>query len=97
MVLHKVAKNTGAKSAALRRWRKDFVEQMHPGDVLKAAPDAGRKARSLSRACALSLASLSGAGRTDSLGGSPLGLFNDSTFQGAITHGFGYNWGNREN
>jgi hypothetical protein len=44
MVLHKVAKNTGARNAALRKGRKDFVEQMHPGDVLKAAPDAGRKA-----------------------------------------------------
>jgi hypothetical protein len=42
MVSHKVAKNTGARSAALRKWRKDFVEQLHPGDVLKAAPDTGR-------------------------------------------------------
>jgi hypothetical protein len=41
MVSHKVAKNTGARSAALRKWRKDFLGHLHLGDVLKAAPDAG--------------------------------------------------------
>jgi hypothetical protein len=41
MVSHKVAKNTGARSAAPRKWRKDFLEQSLPSDVLKAAPDAG--------------------------------------------------------
>jgi len=44
MVLHNAATNTGARSAALRKWRKDFVEHLHPGGVPKATPDAGRKA-----------------------------------------------------
>jgi hypothetical protein len=47
MVTHKVAKNTGARSAALRKWRKDFLEHLHPGDVLKAAPDAGRSVKEI--------------------------------------------------